>query len=61
MAWFIGGFVLVVAVESLIRVLSNYEPESRERTRKVQVSMPWWGWGLAGLATWGSLKKDKRK
>ena len=34
MYWVIGGFVMVVFIELMIRVLSDYKPEKVDRRRR---------------------------
>lgn len=58
MGWIVFGFVFAIFLEKCFTVFINYEkPEQKEQT-KVQVSLPWYGWGLLGYAT---LKSHKRK
>ena len=59
MAWLFGGFIMAIVLETVIRVLSNYESEPHKEQKKVQVSVPWYGWSLAGLITYGIFKNDK--
>ena len=59
MSWIFGGFLTAIAIETLIRVLGNYEREPQKEQPKMQVSFPWYGWGLLGLLTWGVFRKDK--
>ncbi len=58
MFWIFAGFLLVVVVETVIRVSSNYEPERRREPARTQISLPWYGWGLLGYSV---LKKNKRR
>ena len=57
MAWLFGGFIMAIVLETVIRVLSNYEPEHHKEQERVQVSVPWYGWSLLGLLTLKSFRK----
>jgi len=59
MGYIIGGFILVVLIETLIRVLSTHERIPKKKQGKVQVSLPWYGWSLAGLITYGIFRKKQ--
>ena len=58
MSWIFGGFLTVIFIETLIRVLSGYERQPKRETKKTQVTLPLYGWGLLGLLTWGVFRKD---
>ncbi len=60
--WYVFvGFMLVVVVETLIRLLKGYEPEERRQPKHVEVSSPWYAWGLLGLFTFGLLRRNKKR
>ena len=61
MTWLFIGFIMAVVVETLIRVLTNYEAEPRKEQKNVQVTVPWYGWSLLGLLTWKSFRDNKKK
>lgn len=61
MTWIFVGFLLAIIIETVIRVVSNYENLPQKEQKKVQVSVPWYGWSLLGLLTWKSFKDDKKR
>ncbi len=61
MAWIVFGFGFALFLELIFGVLSNYKFEEKKEVSRTQISLPWYGWGLAGLATWGILRKNKRR
>ena len=58
MGWFIFGLLSAFGVETFIRICSNYERVEKPPQKRVQVSMPWYGWGLAAYS---ATRKRSRK
>ncbi len=61
MGWIAFGFGFAIFLELIFGVLKNNEPAPKREVSRTQISLPWYGWGLAGLATWGILRKNKRR
>lgn len=61
MAWVFWGFITSLSIESFIRIASSYKGEVTERAKRVQVSLPWYGWALAGYGIIKSKRGGKRK
>lgn len=57
MGWILFGFLTGLCIEGFFRVASNYERVERAPQKRVQVSLPWYGWGAVG---YGLLKSKKR-
>lgn len=55
------GFLFVIVLETIIRVLSKHERALEKEQAQVRVSVPWYGWSLLGLLTWKSFTSDKKK
>ena len=49
MSWIIGGFVAAVLFETFFRTISNNRPEEKQKKQRVDISAPWYAYGLAGL------------
>jgi hypothetical protein len=57
MGWILFGFITAGGLEAFIRVAGNYERVESKPPKKVQVSLPWYGWIGAAYA----VTKKRRK
>ncbi len=57
MIWILFGFLSALGIETFIRLANNYERSETRPVRKVQVSMPWYGWTLSSYAILKAKKK----
>jgi len=49
MNWIIAGFAGAILFETFFRVLSNNRPQEKQKKQRIDISAPWYAYGLAGL------------
>lgn len=60
MGWIVGGFITAILLETIIRILSGYEPIEKEKAKRTVIDIPWYGKSLLGIWVWKWLTKKER-
>lgn len=59
MGYILAGFLIVLGIETFIRILGKYEPDESKRHKCVE-KVPWYGWIIGGVLLAKMFNHKKR-